>query len=91
MPAAVAACHRAGIRIIVVTGDHALTALEVARRVGLDVDQDDLVDAEEVARMSDSALDRLLGERRELIFARSSPETKLRSPTRCATRARSSP
>ena len=78
VPAAVAACHRAGIRIIVVTGDHALTALEVARRVGLDVGKDDLVDAEKVARMSDSTLDRLLGERRELVFARSSPETKLR-------------
>ena len=76
--AAVASCHRAGIRIIVVTGDHALTALEVARRVGLDVDNGDVVAAERLDELSDAALDRLLGERRELVFARSSPETKLR-------------
>jgi calcium-translocating P-type ATPase len=76
--AAVAACHRAGIRVIVVTGDHALTALEVARRVGLDVDRHDVVAAERLDELSDAALDRLLAERRELVFARSSPETKLR-------------
>ena len=76
--AAVASCHRAGIRIIVVTGDHALTALEVARRVGLDVDNGGVVAAERLDELSDAALDRLLGERRELVFARSSPETKLR-------------
>ncbi len=76
--AALAACHRAGIRVIVVTGDHGLTALEVARRVGMDVDAADVVDAARLDGMSDAALDRLLAERRELVFARSSPETKLR-------------
>jgi calcium-translocating P-type ATPase len=76
--AAVSACHRAGIRVMVVTGDHALTALEVARRVGLHVDSDDVVAAERLDDMPDAALDRLLAERRELVFARSSPETKLR-------------
>jgi magnesium-transporting ATPase (P-type) len=76
--AAVEACHRAGIRVIVVTGDHALTALEVARRVGLQVHSDDVVPAERLDELPDAALDRLLAERRELVFARSSPETKLR-------------
>jgi magnesium-transporting ATPase (P-type) len=75
---AVSACHRAGIRVIVITGDHALTALEIARRVGLDVDADDVVTAEELDAMSDASLDRLLAEGRELVFARSSPEAKLR-------------
>jgi calcium-translocating P-type ATPase len=75
---AVAACHRAGIRVLVITGDHALTALEIARRVGLHVDEDDVVTAEELDAMSDASLDRLLGEGRELVFARSSPEAKLR-------------
>jgi calcium-translocating P-type ATPase len=75
---AVANCHRAGIRVLVVTGDHGLTALEVARRVGLDVTTRDVVPAERLEEMSDEALDRLLAERRELVFARSSPETKLR-------------
>jgi len=76
--AAVEACHRAGIRVIVVTGDHALTALEVARRVGLHVDEDDVVVASDLEQMPDADLDRLLAERRELVFSRSSPETKLR-------------
>jgi magnesium-transporting ATPase (P-type) len=76
--AAVGACHRAGIRVIVVTGDHALTALEVARRVGLDVRSDDVDSADRLDELPDAALDRLLAERRELVFARSSPETKLR-------------
>ena len=75
---AVSACRSAGIRVIVITGDHALTALEVARRVGIDVGTDDVVGADELAAMPDAALDRLLAERRQLVFARSSPETKLR-------------
>jgi calcium-translocating P-type ATPase len=78
VPDAVASCHRAGIRVIVVTGDHALTALEVARRVGLGVGRDDVVDAGRLDELADADLDRLLAERRELVFARSSPETKLR-------------
>jgi magnesium-transporting ATPase (P-type) len=78
VPAAVAACHRAGIRVIVITGDHPSTALEVARRVGLDVDGDDVVAAERLDQMSEPVLDRLLRERRELVFSRASPETKLR-------------
>jgi calcium-translocating P-type ATPase len=75
---AIEACHRAGIRVLVVTGDHALTALEVARRVGLHVDEEDVVAAERLDEMTDEALERLLVERRELVFARASPETKLR-------------
>jgi calcium-translocating P-type ATPase len=75
---AVRSCHRAGIRVIVITGDHALTALEVARRVGVGVDSDDVISAEALELMSDHDLDRLLAQRREFVFARSSPETKLR-------------
>jgi calcium-translocating P-type ATPase len=75
---AVASCHRAGIRVLVVTGDHPLTALEVARRVGLTVTGDDVVHADRLDEMDDQRLSRLLGSGRELVFARSSPETKLR-------------
>jgi calcium-translocating P-type ATPase len=75
---ALASCHLAGIRVILITGDHALTALEVARRVGLDVCEQDVIGSDEFEAMSDEELDRLLAERRELVFARSSPEAKLR-------------
>jgi len=74
---AVAACHAAGIRIIVVTGDYGLTAAEIARRVGIS-DGATVVSGAELAAMDEPSLERVLAEGKELIFARSSPEAKLR-------------
>lgn len=76
--AAVADCHTAGIRIIVVSGDHALTAAAIAHQLGIAGEQPTVVTGEETDRMTDHQLDALLRKHRELIFARSSPETKLR-------------
>ncbi len=78
VPDAVAACHRAGIRIIVVTGDHGLTAAAIARRVGVARTGLTIITGEQLDAMSEPELDELLREGRELIFARSSPEAKLR-------------
>jgi calcium-translocating P-type ATPase len=75
---AVAACHRAGIRIIVISGDNGLTAAAIARRVGIAGDKPTVVTGEELELMSEAELDELLREGSELIFARSSPEAKLR-------------
>ena len=75
---AVAACHAAGIRILVVTGDYGLTALETARRVGIAAEATAIVTGDQLAAMDEASLERLLAEGRELIFARSSPEEKLR-------------
>ncbi len=75
---AVAACHRAGIRIIVITGDNGLTAAAIARQVGIAGDDPTIVAGDELDRMSEPALDELLRGGRELIFSRSSPEAKLR-------------
>ena len=75
---AVASCRAAGIRIIVVTGDHGLTAAEVARRVGIVGDRPTIVTGAELARMSDAELDAVLQREPDLIFARTSPEAKLR-------------
>ncbi|MBX6388427.1 MAG: cation-transporting P-type ATPase [Frankia sp.] len=78
---AVAACHRAGVRINVVTGDNGLTAAAVARQVGIGGPGTAglrIVAAEELDRLPESELDELLRDKRELVFARSSPETKLR-------------
>ena len=47
---AIAACHRAGIRPVLVTGDHAGTAAAVARAVGL-VDERHPVEAHVLARV----------------------------------------
>ena len=75
---AVESCHRAGLRVIVITGDHGLTAAAIARRVGIGGDEPRVVQGTEVDRMTDGDLDSLLRGGQELIFARSSPETKLR-------------
>ena len=78
VPDAVAACHAAGIRILVVTGDHGLTALEIARRVGIAAGGAAVVTGDELAALDEAALERLLDEEDEVVFARSSPEAKLR-------------
>jgi calcium-translocating P-type ATPase len=75
---AVARCRRAGIRIIVITGDHGLTASAIAERVGISGPSATVVGGAEVDAMSEPELDELLRTRRELIVARATPETKLR-------------
>jgi calcium-translocating P-type ATPase len=75
---AVRSCHRAGIRIIVITGDFGPTAAEIARRVGIGAAGATIVTGEELAAISERELDLLLREGKELIFARSTPEEKLR-------------
>ncbi|HEU6446416.1 MAG TPA: cation-transporting P-type ATPase [Gaiellaceae bacterium] len=74
---AVSRCGAAGIRIIVITGDAGLTAAEIARRVGI-ADRPRIVTGAELEALSEAELDRLLREEPQLIFARSSPEAKLR-------------
>ncbi len=75
---AVARCHTAGIGIIIVTGDHALTATAIAAQVGVTGTHPTVITGEELDRMREDDLDTLLRQTRELIFARSSPEAKLR-------------
>ena len=76
--AAVEDCHRAGVRLIVVTGDHGLTAKGIALHVGIGDADTPVVTGVELEAMTEQELDDLLQAHRELIFARSSPEAKLR-------------
>jgi calcium-translocating P-type ATPase len=75
---AVARCHTAGIRLLVVTGDNGLTAAAIARRVGIGRSGARVITGTELEAMSEAALDDVLAGSDELIFARSSPEAKLR-------------
>ena len=66
------------MRIVVITGDHPLTAKAISRSVGIGTDASTVVTGQELDAMSEEQLDQLLGGGEELIFARTSPEAKLR-------------
>jgi calcium-translocating P-type ATPase len=74
---AVASCHAAGIRIIVITGDHPLTAAAIARQVGIGTNQGKVIVAERFDHHDEREIERLLADGSEIIFARASPEAKL--------------
>ncbi|HEY1364472.1 MAG TPA: cation-transporting P-type ATPase [Xanthobacteraceae bacterium] len=73
VPRAIAACQQAGIRVVMVTGDHAVTARSIGRAVGIGRAAAGVVEGR--------ALARILGDPAELlkvgIFARVSPSEKL--------------
>ena len=76
---AVNQCHRAGIRVIMVTGDHPITASAVAREVGLippGTKSHAVITGPELNQMSDPELKKAL--RTARVFARVAPEHKLR-------------
>ena len=75
---ALATCRRAGVTVTVVTGDHALTARAIAEEVGLWSDAARVVDGAGLDALDEPALAGLLASRAPLVFARTTPEQKLR-------------
>ncbi len=75
---AIRECHEAGIRVIMITGDHAVTALAVAEALSLVPKRDPsyVITARELEELSDEELGARL--KKTAIFARVSPEHKLR-------------
>ena len=73
---AVIDAKRAGIQTIMVTGDNMLTATAIANEIGLLEDQDDIATGEEIDKMTDEELGKIILKTR--IFARTKPEDKLR-------------
>jgi P-type Ca2+ transporter type 2C len=72
---AVEACHGAGIKVSMVTGDHPVTARAIARDLGLDSENGVVVQGSEIAAMSQEQLEASV--RRSRIFARVAPRQKL--------------
>ena len=78
VPEAMAKCHTAGIRVVMITGDYGLTVLTVGRQIGLISGPGTVVDGNELSTMSDEALAETLTANEEIIFARIAPAQKLR-------------
>jgi Ca2+-transporting ATPase len=75
VPQAIAECQAAGIRVVMITGDHPATALSIARQAGLVNDGLTMTGAE-LSSLSDEALQTQL--EKTQIFCRVQPEQKLR-------------
>jgi calcium-translocating P-type ATPase len=75
---AVARAHRAGLRVHVITGDYGPTAAEIAHQVGIGRPGGLIVTGVQLDALSDPQLDELLDGAEEIVFARTSPEAKLR-------------
>ena len=74
VPAAVAQCLSAGIRVVMITGDYPATAIAIARQAGLDAAES--VTGDMINALSDAEM--TLIARRSTVFARIVPEQKLR-------------
>ena len=76
IPAKIASCREAGIRIIMITGDHPLTAASIARTIGIPASGDAVVSGDELEKLSDAELAARLAS--VSVIARARPEHKLR-------------
>lgn len=73
--AAVKTCHTAGIRVIMITGDHKVTAMAIAGQLDIYRDGDTVISGDELEKMSEAELDEAI--RTTTVFARVSPKDKL--------------
>ena len=76
VPAAVAECRAAGIRVVMITGDYPATARAIAHQAGLAERDGDVLSGEEIATLSDEALRERMAT--VSVCARIAPEQKLR-------------
>lgn len=73
---AVARAKKAGIRTVMITGDHKVTAVAIAKKIGIFSDGDIAVTGLELDKMSDEELEQKI--EKIAVYARVSPENKIR-------------
>jgi Ca2+-transporting ATPase len=73
---AIAGCKRAGMRVVMITGDHAVTAEAIGRQLGIVAGEEGVLAGRELETMSDDALFERV--RLVSVYARVAPEHKLR-------------
>lgn len=73
---AIRLCKKAGIKTVMITGDHKLTAEKIARECGIFTDKSLTITGDELSEMTDSQLESVISN--VSVFARISPDHKLR-------------
>ena len=73
---AVAKCKRAGIKTVMITGDHKITAIAIAKALGILENEIEAITGSELEQMSDEDLKKNI--RQYSVYARVSPEHKVR-------------
>lgn len=76
VPAAISKCRQAGVKVVMITGDHPETATAIAREIGLWRPGDRIVNGVELDNMSDQQLTAIVSN--VSVYARTSPHHKLR-------------
>ncbi len=73
---AIESCHKAGVRVVMITGDHATTALAIARTLGIARSDSPVLTGQDLESMADAELFSKV--RQVPVYARVTPEHKLR-------------
>ena len=69
-------CHEAGINVLMITGDHPLTAFAIAKDLGLASDIREVVTGKDISKYNDEDLDKYIADKK--VFARVTPDDKYR-------------
>jgi len=73
---AVSNCKRAGIKPVMITGDHLLTAMAIGKKIGIAAEGDKAISGKDISRLSEEELSEKIEE--YSVFARVSPEDKVK-------------
>jgi len=73
---AIKICKLAGMRPILVTGDHKLTAKAVAEEIGLKLNEENIIEGKDLDQMSDEEFEKKV--KKIVVYARAEPKHKLR-------------